>query len=692
MSNIDPPNRLIHETSPYLLQHAHNPVDWYPWGDEAFARARAEDRPVLLSVGYATCHWCHVMERESFEDPEIAAVLNAHFVAVKVDREERPDVDGVYMQAVQLLAGQGGWPMTLVLTPERVPFFAGTYFPARDGDRGARFGFLSLLHRLAHLYRHERQRVIEAAASISRDLGARARPQRAAGVPPAGVVVDAVRALSQRFDERWGGFDGAPKFPRPALLDLLLRDGRGDETALGMASRTLERMAEGGVHDQVGHGFHRYSTDERWLVPHFEKMLYDNAQLAATYLDAAVATGREDFAAVARTTLDYLAREMTAPGGGFFSATDADSAAPEGEMIEGYFYTWTPDEVARVVGDRHAALAAGRWGIDAAGQLDGRSVPYLARPLASVAREVGMSAADATQAMESARVELYAARAKRPAPLCDDKVVTGWNGLAISAFARGALLLDEEAYRRRAMEAATFVLGNLCRDGALLRSFRLGRARHAAVLDDYAFVIQGLLDLFEADSDPRWLREALALQSRQDEEFWAEVDGGYFATSRRAEILLLREMPDYDGAEPSGNSVAALNLVRLALLIDHDSFWTRLEALLAAFDARLRHAEVPLPKMLVALYAYHHRPRQVLLVRPDNGSDASLLAEVRAMPASRRVLVRARESELATLGDLVPWLQGKRVLAARATAYVCDEGRCQQPTSDATELRRQLRA
>ena len=683
-------NRLILEGSPYLLQHAHNPVSWYPWGDEAFQRARRENKPIFLSVGYSTCHWCHVMERESFEDEEIARYLNESFVAIKVDREERPAVDALYMNAVQLMNDGGGWPMTLVLDPERRPFFSATYLPARDGDRGASAGLLTVLRRLHDAWVTEPTRVRDAAAEVAAKVKEASRPGAPGTLPGPAAIRAGVREIEDTFDEKEGGFGRAPKFPSPVSLDLLGRYHRRtrDPRALEMLERTLQAMAAGGIHDQVGGGFHRYSTDARWRVPHFEKMLYDNAQLATTYLAAHQITGRQDFAAVARRTLDYLDREMSDPAGGFRSATDADSPGPDGHDEEGRFFTWTPGELRQVLGAQRARIAAACLGVTEKGDLDGRSVLHVPGPPGEIAASLRMKPAALRDACEAARRDLYAARARRPPPLRDDKVVAAWNGLAISAFARGAQVLGEERHAARAVRAAEHLLGAMSRNGRLLRSWKDGQPGQAGTLDDHAFAAQGALDLFEATHDPRWLSWAIALHQTLELHF-RDPDGGYFLTADDDEALLAREKPGYDGAEPSGNSVAAMNLLRLAKLTGEDAWRKAAEATLRAFAGQLGGRA--LPAMLAALDFATDRPLQVVVVAPPRGDSAALIDAARRVYVPNRVLVVVTEGEdPSAQRRLAPLLEGKRAMAGKPTAYVCRGTVCDLPTSDPVVFARQL--
>ena len=676
-------NRLILETSPYLLQHAHNPVDWYPWGDEAFATARREGRPVLLSIGYSTCHWCHVMEEESYEDLEIAEFLNAHFVAIKVDREERPDVDEVYLAAVQAMTGSGGWPLNVWLTPERKPFYGGTYFPPRDGVRGVRSGFLTVLRTLAETYARDPQRAAEAAADLTARLAGGA--ERASDqVPGAAAIHAAVAALAAGFDATWGGFGRAPKFPRPSALALLLRYHRrtGDAHALAMATATLEHMAAGGIHDQLGGGFHRYATDARWRVPHFEKMLYDNAQLAVLYLEAFQVTGREDFAGVARETLDYVAREMTSPEGGFYSATDADSAGGEGA-----YFVWTAAEIDAAAGEERGRLVRAFFDVAP----EGSSVLWRPRPAAEVAAAAGVTVEELSRAIDAARPALLAARARREPPATDRKILVAWNGLMVSAFACGALVVGEPRYRAAARTAAALLVERAMVGDRLRHEISERRALGEPFLDDYAFLIAGLLDLFEVDPDPRWLRQAIALQARLDADFADGTAGGYFFTAAGHEALLTRPKPDDDGALPAGNSVAALNLLRLAELTGDDRYRARAEGVLRAFGEVIEHAPSALPAMLSALDFRLDRAKEIVVVSSRPSDDGSLLEALGRAFVPNRVVVRTTAADLSSLAPLAPVAAEKVAIGGKPTAYVCEAMRCDLPTSDPVVLAAQLR-
>jgi hypothetical protein len=687
-------NRLFLESSPYLRQHAHNPVNWFPWGDEAFELATRLGRPVFLSVGYSTCHWCHVMEEESFDDEEIARFLNEHYVAIKVDREERPDIDAVYMAAVQAMTGRGGWPMSVWLTPGREPFYGGTYFPARDGDRGARVGFLTLLGILRRAYDERSSEVAQQSVELVRLIrqSLDAAPGELAGPPTLHAAAAALRA---QFDPEHGGVRGAPKFPSSMPVRLLLRYHRrtGDAEYLRMAAVTLEKMAAGGIRDHVGGGFHRYATDPRWLVPHFEKMLYDNALLVLAYLEGYQATARKDFEQVARGILRDLERDMTAPEGAFYSATDADSPGPDGDPEEGYFFTWTPREIEAVLGPERARAVNAYYAVTAEGNFEGRNILHTPAAPEPVARALGLTPDELLATVREANGRLYEARRRRPAPLRDEKILTAWNGLAISAFARAGLVLAEPRYAVQAGRAASFVLAKLRKEGRLLRSFKDGRGRHNAYLEDYAFLIAGLLDLYEATGEPRWLAEAVALDAVLEEHYEDRDKGGFFQTSDDHERLLAREKPGTDDAVPSGNSVHALNLLRLGELTARAGYRARAERTIRVVGDTLARAPIALSEMLLAVDFLTDRPKEVILVAPQMPSGAEpLLAEVRAAYLPNAVLVLARDEAGRTAHEkLVPILQGKRALEGRPTAYVCERGLCKLPTSDPQVLARQLR-
>ncbi len=646
-------------------------MNWYPWGDEPFAVARRENKPVFLSIGYSTCHWCHVMEEESFEDLEIAQTLNERYVAIKIDREERPDVDAVYMTAVQALTGRGGWPMSVWLDADRRPFFTGTYFPKAS--------FASVLQQLSEIYATDPARVAEAAGSITAAVqAAMAGAASGADLPGTSVLDMAAQFYGQRFDAVYGGMRGAPKFPSSLPVRLLLREHRRteDAAALAMAEHTLAMMAAGGMHDQLAGGFHRYSTDERWLVPHFEKMLYDNALLAVAYAEAWQVTGRRDFARVLRTTLDYVLREMTAPGGGFYSATDADS---EGE--EGTFFVWSADEIRRRLGTRRALRFMEFYGVTAQGNFEGHNVLFVPAP------DEG-----AWEALAAEREILRLAREDRPHPLRDEKILTAWNGLMISALATGGRVLDEPRYVDAAAGAAEFVLAELRIDGRLQRSWKDGRTSGAGFLEDDAFFVAALLDLYEATFDPRWLATAQRLAERSEPLFGDAEHGGWFRSAADHEHLLAREKPHYDGAEPAGGSVALLNALRLGLLTGDGRWQACAERALRAYATPLREQPAALHEMLLALDFFTGRAREIVLVwPPGSGPPATLVDSLRRTFVPNRVLLGAAAGDdLGALAELAPIVAGKTTLADRPAAYVCEQGACRLPTSDPDEMLAQL--
>ena len=714
-------NHLVGQTSPYLLQHVHNPVDWHPWGDEAFALAKSRDVPVFLSVGYATCHWCHVMEHESFEDEEIAAVMNAQYVCIKVDREERPDVDATYMTAVQALTGHGGWPMSVWLTPDtRRPFFGGTYFPAHDGDRGVRAGFRTVLLRLSEAWRDRRDEVNDSAAQIVSELSSLTKPMRPASVPGADAVVDDVaRFVAARFDERFGGLRGAPKFPSTTPVRVLLRhaadnDGPHGQKSRQMALSTLDRMIDGGLFDQLGGGIHRYSVDDRWQVPHFEKMLYDNALFVPALVEAWQLTGEPRYERAARATLSFMTETLSLVDDNgehtaFLSATDADSATPSGEREEGYFFTWTPRELADELsaelgaerGEADAAVVAAVFDVTESGNFEGgRSVLWHKEPLATVAKRLNRSVDDVVDVVDRARPLLLRARSERPAPLTDDKVLAAWNGLAISAFARAAFAFDDDALAERARAALDFVLTRLRVEAAggvnddgddgddgmlrLRRAWRAGQARHDGVLDDHAFVCRACLDVFELDGDVRFLRAAQAL-SRTIARYFVDVDdGGFFATASDAEALLSRHKPDRDGAEPSGNSVHAENLVRLAQITDDDDARAQAERTFRAFGQLLQRHPHAVSEMAQALHLDEHG-HEIVVVRPpgpldDDGRQLLSVLRRRFIPA--RVVVWGDGNDDRGLA----LLHNRPALDGKLTIYVCEQGACRLPVTTSRGL------
>jgi len=689
-------NRLFLESSPYLLQHAHNPVNWYPWGAEAFETAKKLNRPVLLSVGYSTCHWCHVMEEESFEDEEIARYLNENYISIKVDREERPDVDGIYMRAVQALTGQGGWPMTVWLTPDRKPFYGGTYFPARDGDRGIGVGLLTLLKKLKGVYYTQQDRVAEASQELTKVIRKILTPQTAGGLPVADTMHRAASYYKDSFDLTYGGLKGAPKFPSSLSVRFLFRYYRrtGDRNILKMAKFTLDKMAAGGIYDHVAGGFHRYSTDKYWLVPHFEKMLYDNALLIMDYLEAYQVIGEKDFSRIIRETLRYVERDMTSPDGAFYSATDADSLSPDGRQEEGYFFTWTPKELEDALGKDRSEVIENYYSVSPPGNFEGRSILNTPKTVAEVADGLKVPENKLRDIIEGSNEILYQVRSQRPHPLRDEKILTAWNGLMISAHARAGLILEDPNYTDRAIKAARFILERLYVKNRLYLSFKDNKARHDAYLDDYSFFIAALLDLYEATYDPRWLRKAIEIDAVLEQNYEDKKNGGFFMTDNDHKGLLAREKPNYDGATPSGNSIALLNLLRLHEFTTKDGYRKRSEKALKAFSDTLTSNPSALSEMLLAVDFYLDRPKEIVLVEPEGkqGEADTFLSEFRKQFIPNRISVVVTEGkDLESLAKVIPLVQGKMALEGKATAYVCEKGLCKLPTNDPMVFAQQIK-
>ena len=721
-------NRLAQEKSPYLLQHADNPVAWLPWGEEAFARARAEKKPIFLSIGYSTCHWCHVMAHESFEDAATAAIMNREFVNIKVDREERPDVDRVYMAFVQATTGGGGWPMSVWLTPELQPFVGGTYFPPED--RYGQPGFKKVLQRIADAWKQDSAKISEQGARIIAALQEAANsPSKGADSLGLGTLDAAYQQIARSYDAHEGGFGGAPKFPRPVTLNFLFRVYARDpksvpgKHALEMNLFTLRKMAAGGMHDHLGGGFSRYSVDAFWHVPHFEKMLYDQAQLALAYLDAFQITRQPLYENVARDVLDYVRRDMTAPDGGFYSAEDADSEVPVAAVYdrrgrredapadhgvgghrpplqgakkaEGAFYVWTKEQINTALGKNsdifnfHYGVELGGnapAGADPHGEFVGKNILIERHTLAETAQQFGKAEDEARQTLSAARAKLLKIRAKRPRPHLDDKIITAWNGLMISAFARAAQVLDDGDYLRAAERAAQCARTHLFEEarGTLVRNFREGRSAVAGFADDYAFVIQGLLDLYEASFEVKWLQFAVQLQEKQDDLFLDEANGGYFSGTGNDPSILLRMKEDNDGAEPAASSIAATNLLRLAQMRGDGGYRAHAEKTIAAFAATLARVPSAMPQMLVALDASLSAPRQIVIAGArDSTETRALLREVHRhyLPNTVFLLADGAEGE-AFLAEKLEALREMKMLDGKSTAYVCENFTCQAPVND----------
>jgi uncharacterized protein len=679
-------NRLANETSPYLLQHKDNPVDWYPWGDEAFSRARAEDRPIMLSIGYAACHWCHVMAHESFEDPATAALMNALFVNIKVDREERPDLDTIYMAAVQAITGQGGWPMTVFLTPDGEPFYGGTYFPPEP--RHGMPAFRTVLESIAHAY-HERRGDIAQNAAVLRERlrsGVQFAGQRGDGALSTAALDTAVDRLAAEFDWVHGGFGGAPKFPQPMTLDFLLRQHvrTGSAQALDFVERTLQKMAGGGLYDQLGGGFHRYSVDARWLVPHFEKMLYDNALLVPVYLHAALLTRDPLYRRVVTETLDWVTREMVDEAGGFYSTLDADS-----EGHEGKFYVWTLDELTALLGDEDAPLVAAYYDVTRRGNFEGTNILNVPQPIEAVAERAGVDVARLQRAIDRARPILFAARERRVHPGRDEKVLTAWNGLMIRAFAEAAATLDRDDYRATAERAATFALATLRQDGRLLRTYKDGQSKLNGYLEDYAFLADGLLALYEATFDPRWLEEAHALAETMVAQFWDDADGGFFDTGKDHEALIARPKSVFDNAIPAGNSVAVEALQCLAVIFDDAGFAEKAAQVLDSLWETMAQYPTGFGRILCALDFSLAMPQEVALVGSRDGVDTAALLAILRGRFRPNTVVALREPDAPE--DTQPALLRERTqIDGRATAYVCERYTCKLPVTTPEALAEQL--
>jgi uncharacterized protein YyaL (SSP411 family) len=702
------PNRLASEPSPYLLQHKDNPVDWYPWGDEAFARARQEDQPIFLSIGYSTCHWCHVMEHESFENAALADALNRSFVSIKVDREERPDVDRVYMTFVQATTGSGGWPMSVWLTPSLEPFYGGTYFP--PDARWGKPGFAEILEEIARVWRDERGKVLQSAAHIVerlRGFGAQGGASRQ--VPPPAILDRAVAEFESAFDARRGGFGNAPKFPRPSELLFLLREHArtGRDQPRDMVFTTLQAMALGGMRDHVGGGFHRYAVDGDWRVPHFEKMLYDQAQLVLAYVEAAQLSGQPFYADIAIDTLDYVRRDLTDAEGAFVSAEDADSLPPEraadpsAHKMEGAFYIWTDEEIGQVLGadadvyrERFGIRPGGNAPFDPQNEFTNKNLLYVAKPLEAIASEASRTLDDLQGALARGRSRLLERRSARPRPHLDDKVLTAWNGLMIAAFARVGRVVDgQERCVEDARRAARFLRARMWNESTrtLARRYRKGAAGVDGYAEDYAYLVFGLLELFQADGDPDWLVWALALQARQDELFWDAAEGGWFSTTGNDPSVLLRLKEDYDGAEPAASSVSVLNLLTLSHLTADPAVGPRVEQTFGGFASRAAQMGRAIPMMLTALSTYHSGMPQVVIVGEPGAQDTHALrraVDARYVPTA--VVVPVVPGRRDALAGVLPWIDAMTMRDGRATAYLCRDFSCQTPTTSPEVLATQL--
>ncbi|MBU7006983.1 thioredoxin domain-containing protein [Phosphitispora fastidiosa] len=668
------PNRLINEKSPYLLQHAYNPVDWFPWSDEAFEKAKNEDKPIFLSIGYSTCHWCHVMERESFEDTEVAEILNKNFVSIKVDREERPDIDTIYMAVCQAITGHGGWPLTVILTPGKKPFFAGTYFPKQD-SRGMP-GLISILTRVTELWQNEREKLLQTVDDITNAIEKNFFTH-ATGSITEDTLSGAYSYYENSFDPEFGGFGRAPKFPTPHNLSLLLRCWKmtGREQALEMVEKTLESMYLGGMYDHIGFGFSRYATDRQWLVPHFEKMLYDNALLAIAYLETYQVGKKEKWAKIARDIFTYVLRDMTSPEGAFYSAEDADS---EGE--EGKFYIWTPDEIKDVLGQEDGERFCRQYDITPEGNFEGKSIPNLIK--------TGYQNGD-PQLLK----QLFLYRDRRVHPFKDDKILTSWNGLMIAALSLGARVLDAPEYAAAAEKAVQFIRQNLRReDGRLLARYRDGEAAFPAYVDDYAFLVWGLIELYQATFKPDYLSLALELNRDMLKYFWDEANGGLFQYGSDAENLISRPKETYDGAIPSGNSAAVLNLLKLARLTGDRDLEEKSRLQLKAFGGSINETPMGHSHFLMGVWFDIVPPIEVTLAgNPNSGEMKEMLRAINSVFRPELLLiVKAPGEEGEQLSDIIPFIRDRNPLEGRAAAYVCTNYACRQPITDVKKLKELL--
>ncbi len=684
-------NRLKLEKSPYLLQHADNPVDWYAWGPEAFEKARKENKPIFLSIGYSTCHWCHVMAHESFENPEVARLMNEVFICIKVDREERQDIDNIYMRVCQMMTGSGGWPLTILMTPDKKPFFAGTYIP-RESNHG-RLGMLELIPRIKEVWDTQHDEIIKSADQITEKLNMIAQSSSGSELDKS-TLKAAYEQLNGRYSEQYGGFGNAPKFPSPQNLLFLLRywQSTNDEKALRMVIKTLQSMQNGGIYDHIGFGFHRYSTDSHWLVPHFEKMLYDQAMLAMAYIEAYQATGIKEFEETAKEIFTYVMRDMTDEKGGFYSAEDADS-----EGVEGKFYVWTEDEVRQVLKGDEADLIIDVYSIDktgnfrdeASGENTGANILHLDKNLTEVAFKNKESVDGLKERVEAARQKLFAVRNKRVHPHKDDKILTDWNGLMIAALAKGAQAFDEPKYAEAAKRAADFILTGMRReDGRILHRYRDGHTAILANVDDYAFLIWGLLELYETVFDVDYLQTALDLNGEMIKYFWDEQDGGFYFTAEDAEELIVRQKEVYDGAIPSGNSVAVSNLFRLSRITANTDFEDKANKIMLAFSKDVESAPSGYTQMMVALgFGIGPSYEIVIVGDPEADDTKEMLSSLgKHFIPYKVVLLKHDDQETADITRIAEYTEYHSSFDGKATAYVCLDFACKMPVTNTEEM------
>ena len=677
-------NRLIHETSPYLLQHAHNPVDWYPWSEEAFEKAKKENKPVLLSIGYSACHWCHVMERESFENEKIAALMNELFVNIKVDREERPDLDEIYMNAVQMLTGRGGWPMTVFLTPEGKPFYGGTYFPPED--RQGMPGFPRILQGVAQAYRERPADVEKSVAQILETLHHMAESQPSEKDFAPGIIAESCEKIARAYDSENGGLGQAPKFPNPGVYELFLRyySESGDERYLTMVAQTLSKMAQGGIYDHVGGGFHRYSVDAKWLVPHFEKMLYDNAQLLRIYSQAYVITGEPLYKTVVEESAGYLLREMHQPEGGFYSTQDADS---EGE--EGKFFVWTLAEIDALLGAEDGEVFARMYDVTEDGNFEEKNILHPILTVDQANKFFRKEKSEIEALIARTKEKLFTAREKRIKPFRDEKIIAAWNGLLLSGLAEAIKITGASSCLEASRRTVEFIFGRMFRDGYLLHVYKDGQAKLRGYLDDYAFVALGLLDLYEVLLDRSLIDRAMELADIMLREFWDERGGGLFYTGKSHQPLISRAKPVFDASIPSGNAIAAQLLLRLYHLVGAEEYHTRAETILRSYYDAMVSQPFGFAHMLCALDQYLHPAKEIVIVgERSDARTTDLIKEIHSLYLPNKAVLIFAPGE--SLEKVSPLMVGKQQIDGRPTAYVCQNFTCSAPVTSWAELKRLL--
>jgi uncharacterized protein YyaL (SSP411 family) len=693
-------NRLIKEKSPYLLQHAHNPVDWYPWGEEAFEKSRKEDKPIFLSIGYSTCHWCHVMERESFENESIAAVINQYFVPIKVDREERPDIDNIYMSAVMAMSGQGGWPLNVFLTPDRKPFFGGTYFPPHP--KWGNPGIVDVLSSVHQSWVNRREYILKSSEQLTMAIQNKVVANPEGNVHPDKVLTQAYQEFERSYDQRFGGFGSSPKFPSSHNLSFLFRYGKRhkESQALKIAEHTLIQMAKGGIYDHLGGGFHRYSTDQEWQVPHFEKMLYDQALLVKTYAEAYQITKDVFYREVIRETADYVLRELRNKEGGFYSAEDADSLEPgtasSAEKKEGAFYIWRAEEISQVLSEEETKLFNYYYDIhpdsnvrfDSHGEFVGKNILYIAHSVREAAEFMHMSEEKAQATLKTAKEKLLMIRSHRPRPHLDDKILVDWNGLMISALAYAGSVLNEPRYIEAAEKSTQFILKHLKRkDGRLLHRFRDKEAAILGTLEDYAFFVHGLIDLYEATLKIEYLKEAMLLNEEMIKLFWDDQNGGFFFTGEDSEQILFRQKEIYDGAIPSGNSFACLNLARLGSFNPDNQWSEKAQRLFAVFSSEISRRSSSYAQMLMAVDYYQGPNAEVVFSsKEENKEVKEFQAEFYNHFLPSAVLIFRSDQEIKSISSLVPFVENQVTKDGLLTVYVCENRVCKNPTSNLKEL------